>query len=176
MFKYILPLYWTPSLRVRVFNSDHYAITPICFAMDCQSGLILSHSFSYGLARTDLLNLAMLAFRENHTHSGGGSYMFRSAFGDLSLAVRKLNTDCTTLSLTNLKYTKSTMYDWHKAGILLEDLFYDWPNYFISELDDYRCVSPLLLTRLIEIVISRFNCLVESGGISFKLFAANQSA
>lgn len=176
MFKYIFPLYWVPDLRVRISSSHYYAITPICFAIDWESGRIVSHAFSYGLARTELLGLGMLALREKRARPGGSSHMFRSALGDLSLARRKLDTNYVTLSLTDLRRrAKPAMYDWHRVGVLLGHLFYDWSNDFMSQLDNFSVVSPQLLTRLIEHVISRFNRLIESGDMTFKVLDAKQT-
>jgi hypothetical protein len=174
MFKCILPLYWIPDLRVRMLPLNDNVITPICFAMDCESGLILSHAFSYGLARTDLLSLGMLALREKQARPGGSIHMFRSALGDPSLTKRKVMTDHAMLSLTGSRCKKPKIYNLHRAGALLGHFFYDWSNDFINELDDFRYVSPQLLIRQIEHVVSRFNCLVESGDITFKFLGANQ--
>lgn len=174
MFKYIFPLYWIPDLRVRISSSHDYAIAPICFAIDWESGLIVSHALSYGLARTDLFGLGMLALREKRARPRGSIQMFCSALGDLSLAKRKLDTDHATLSLTGLRCKKPAAYDWHIAGLLLGHFFYDWPKEFMSEVDNFRVVSPQFLTRLIEHVVSRFNRLVELGDITCKLLVANQ--
>ncbi len=178
MFKCILPLYWIPDLRVRMLPLNDYVITPICFAMDCESGLILSHAFSYGLARTDLLSLGMLALREKQARPGGSIHMFRSALGDPSLAKRKVMTDHAVLSLTGTgsRCKKPKIYDLHRVGALLGHFFYDWSNEFISELEDFRYVSPQSLTRLIECVVCRFNSLVESGDITFEFLIANKSS
>lgn len=176
MFKYIFPLYWVPDFRVRVFSSHYYAITPICFAIDWESERIVSHAFSYGLARTDLLDLGMLALREKHVRLASLNHMFRSALGDLSLANRKLDTDYVTLSLTNIRRcAKPARYDWHKAGVLLGHFFYDWSNDFMSRLDNFKVVSPELLTRLIEHMVSQFNRLIDSGDITFKVLDAKQT-
>jgi hypothetical protein len=176
MFKYIFPLYWVPGLRVRTSSSNFYAITPICFAIDWESGRIVSHAFSYGLARTDLLGLGMLALREKRARSGGSNYMFRSAAGDLSLAKRKLDTDYATLSLTDQRHcAKPTTYDWHRVDVLLGHFFYDWSNDFLSQLDNFRVVSPELLIRLIEHMVSRFNRLIESGDMTFKVLDAKRT-
>ncbi|OJT48398.1 hypothetical protein BSZ28_26345 [Pseudomonas moraviensis] len=154
---------------------DDSVITPICFVMDCESGLILSHAFSYGLARTDLLSLGMLALREKQARPSGSIHMFRSALGDPSLAKRKVMTDQAMLSLTGSRCKKIKTYNLYRAGALLGHFFYDWSNGFINELEDFRYVSPQLLVRLIENLVSQFNCLVESGDITFEFLGGNQS-
>jgi hypothetical protein len=175
MFKCILPIYWIPDLRVLMFPSKNYAITPICFAVDSESGRILSYAFSYGLARTNLLSLGVLALREKNLRPGGSSHMFRSTLGDLNLASRKLGTDCATSSLTDFRCTKPGRYRLHKAGAVLGHFFYDWPDDFIGEVDDFGYFSSRLLTRLIENMVSRFNCFIESGDITCNAAARSLS-
>jgi hypothetical protein len=158
-----------------MFPSKNYAITPICFAVDSESGRILSYAFSYGLARTNLLSLGVLALREKNLRPGGSSHMFRSTLGDLNLASRKLGTDCATSSLTDFRCTKPGRYRLHKAGAVLGHFFYDWPDDFIGEVDDFGYFSSRLLTRLIENMASRFNCFIESGDITCNAAARSLS-
>lgn len=93
MYKYIVPMYWVPSLKVSMPLEDKYIITPICFSIDSATGMILSHSFSYGLPQTNLHSLGVLALREKLLRPTGSPEMFRSTSGDLSWARRKLEMD-----------------------------------------------------------------------------------
>lgn len=152
---------------------DKYIITPICFSIDSATGMILSHSFSYGLPQTNLHSLGVLALREKLLRPTGSPEMFRSTSGDLSWARRKLEMDHATLDLQRLRCPQPNMYDWSKGGALLGHLFYDWSYDFLSELDNYQVIKPAQLIRLLAHTVECFNLLIETSDIDVKLVRKN---
>lgn len=167
MYKYLIPLYWVSSLRVRTVPANTYAITPVCFLIDSATGMIISYSFSYGSPRCKLHHLAQLAFQEKMARPTAAKKLYRSASGDIALARRRFGADAYQLSLDTYKYPRPNTFDWLKAGMLVAHLFYDWDYSMLRELDSFQVINSSQLVRMINRVVCRFNSAVGSGVITF---------
>lgn len=169
MYNYLIPLYWISDLRVQESCGNDYAVAPICFSIESGSGMIISYSFSYGMSRASLHELALLGLREKNMRLVDGIHMYRCTFGDLDLARRKLATDNFRLSLTRHRCPRPCTYDLSKARVLLEHFFYDWDNVFIGGLESFKKVSRVQFVNLLNSVVERFNRALRDGDVCLKI-------
>lgn len=167
MYKYLAPLYWVSSLRIRTVHANDYALSPVCFLIDSATGMIISYSFSYGLPPCKLHYLAQLAIQEKMARPTAAKNLYRSASGDIPLARRKVEVDRCQLSLETYKYPRPNTFDWSKAGMLIAHLFYDWDYSMLSELDSFQVINSSQLVRMLDRVVGRFNSAVDSGVVTF---------
>jgi hypothetical protein len=167
VYKYLVPLYWVSSLRIRTVHANNYALMPVCFLIDSATCMIISYSFSYGLPPCKLHYLAQLAFQEKMARPTAAKRLYRSASGDIPLASRKFEADSYHLSLETYGYPRPNTFCWSRIGMLIAHFFYDWDYSMLSELDSFQVINSSQLVRMLDRVVGRFNSAVDSGVVTF---------
>ena len=168
MYTYLFPIYWVPDLRVYTSPDQGCVASAICLIINLRSGLIVSYSFSYGLAENDLRYLAMLGLYEQ-SRSKKASRMYRYTLGNVGVIKRIQFGDYYRLSLTNERSCpRPVSFDWGKAMVLFSHLYNDWTSEFIASMSSFGYVSAQMHASLAARVVAQFNKKVESGAVNFR--------
>lgn len=160
MYKYLIPIYWAPCVTVRGSEGRVLNEPLISLLIDSVSGSILSYSLKYGVQQFRSRKASLVVLREvlvcDTQRALGLSY--------LSAHLRP-QVASYGLSLDMRMHFKSYSYDWYKAIMFFEHLFFDWDYEFLSSYRfDGKIYNHELLT-LISSAVIKFNSAVGAGEI-----------
>lgn len=158
MYKYLIPIYWAPCVTVRSSEGRVLNEPLISLLIDGVSGSILSCGLKYGVQQLKSRRAYLIVLREVLVCDTQRALGLSHLSANLRPQVAGYG-----LSLDMRMRFKSCSYDWHKAIMLFEYLFFDWDYEFLSSYRfDGKIYDHELLT-LISLAVTKFNSAVGAG-------------